>query len=32
MKFPNKIEIVEVVPRDGLQNLKDWVPKEDKIN
>jgi hypothetical protein len=29
MKFPNKIEIV---PRDGLQNLKDWVPKEDKIN
>ena len=31
MKFPEKIEIVEVGPRDGLQNLKDWVPTELKI-
>jgi len=32
MKFPEKIEIVEVGPRDGLQNLDNWVPTELKIN
>lgn len=31
MKFANKIQIVEVGPRDGIQNLKNWIPTEDKI-
>ncbi|WHH61151.1 hydroxymethylglutaryl-CoA lyase [Petroclostridium sp. X23] len=31
MKFHKQIEIVEVGPRDGLQNLKDWIPTEFKI-
>lgn len=31
MKFTNKIQVVEVGPRDGLQNLKNWIPTESKI-
>lgn len=30
--IPNKVKIVEVGPRDGLQNEKDFLPTEDKIN
>ena len=29
--IPEKIQIVEVGPRDGLQNEKEWVPTETKI-
>ena len=29
--FPEKVEIVEVGPRDGLQNESEWVPTEMKI-
>ena len=29
--FPEKVEIVEVGPRDGLQNESEWVPAEMKI-
>ena len=29
--FPERVRIVEVGPRDGLQNEKDWVPTEFKI-
>ena len=29
--IPEKIQIVEVGPRDGLQNEKEWVPTEEKI-
>ena len=29
---PKKIQIVEVGPRDGLQNEKEWVPTETKIS
>mgnify|MGYP005806118921 CR=1 FL=1 len=31
MKFPNKVKIVDVGPRDGLQNEKEPVPTEVKI-
>ena len=30
--IPEKIQIVEVGPRDGLQNEKEWVPTEIKIS
>ena len=30
--IPKKIQIVEVGPRDGLQNEKDWVPTKTKIS
>ena len=30
--FPDKIQIVEVGPRDGLQNESEWVPTETKIS
>ena len=30
--IPEKIEIVEVGPRDGLQNENEWVPTETKIS
>ncbi len=29
--FPEQVEIVEVGPRDGLQNESSWVPTEIKI-
>lgn len=31
MQLPLKVDIVEVSPRDGFQNLKDWIPTEVKI-
>lgn len=31
MRLPLKVDIVEVGPRDGFQNLKDWIPTEVKI-
>lgn len=31
MQLPLKVDIVEVGPRDGFQNLKDWIPTEVKI-
>ncbi|AKN31999.1 hydroxymethylglutaryl-CoA lyase [Clostridium carboxidivorans P7] len=31
MKFGDRIKVVEVGPRDGLQNLKNWIPTEVKI-
>lgn len=31
MNFPKKITIIEVGPRDGLQNEKNLIPTEDKI-
>ncbi|QRX84313.1 hydroxymethylglutaryl-CoA lyase [Glaciimonas sp. PAMC28666] len=31
MTFPNKVKIVEVGPRDGLQNEKETIPAEVKI-
>jgi hydroxymethylglutaryl-CoA lyase len=31
LSFPKKVKIVEVGPRDGLQNEKDVVPTDDKI-
>ncbi len=30
-KFPSRVRIVEVGPRDGLQNEPEWVPTEVKI-
>ncbi|GIT09509.1 MAG: hypothetical protein CM1200mP30_31390 [Pseudomonadota bacterium] len=30
--IPEKIQIVEVGPRDGLQNEKEWVPTKKKIS
>ena len=30
--IPEKIQIVEVGPRDGLQNEKEWVPTKTKIS
>ena len=27
----NKVQIVEVGPRDGFQNLKDYIPVEQKL-
>ncbi len=32
MTFPNKVNLYEVGPRDGLQNEKDIIPTEVKIN
>lgn len=32
MGFPEKVTIIEVGPRDGLQNEKNFVPTEKKIN
>jgi hydroxymethylglutaryl-CoA lyase len=31
MNLPERIDVIEVGPRDGLQNLTDFVPTEDKI-
>lgn len=31
MEFGDRIKVVEVGPRDGLQNLKNWIPTEVKI-
>ena len=31
MKFPNKIKVIEVGPRDGLQSLNKWIPTQDKV-
>jgi hydroxymethylglutaryl-CoA lyase len=31
MNFPDRIDVVEVGPRDGLQNLADFIPTGDKI-
>jgi hydroxymethylglutaryl-CoA lyase len=31
MNLPEKIDVVEVGPRDGLQNLTDFIPTEEKI-
>ena len=30
--LPQNIQIVEVGPRDGFQNVKDFIPTEDKIS
>lgn len=32
MELPSKVFITEVSPRDGLQNIKKFVPTEEKIN
>ena len=31
MKFPDRIKVIEVGPRDGLQSLNKWIPTKDKI-
>ncbi len=31
MKFPKKVEIIEVGPRDGIQNEKTTIPTDKKI-
>jgi hydroxymethylglutaryl-CoA lyase len=31
LNFPKRVKIVEVGPRDGLQNEKDIVPTDDKV-
>lgn len=31
MNLPQKVDIVEVCPRDGFQNVKDFIETEDKI-
>ncbi len=31
MNLPKMVQITEVGPRDGFQNLKDWIPTENKI-
>ena len=31
MKFPNKVKVIEVGPRDGLQSLNKWIPTQDKV-
>src|SRR5690625_1587638 len=31
MRWPDKVQIKEVGPRDGLQNEKKWVSTEDKV-
>lgn len=31
MKLPQKVEIIEVCPRDGFQNIKTFIPTETKI-
>ena len=30
MRLPKQVEIIEVGPRDGFQNVKDWIPTELK--
>ena len=32
MKLPKSIEILEVGPRDGFQNIKEWIPTELKLD
>ncbi len=32
MNFPTKVRIVDITTRDGLQNIKEWIPTEDKIS
>lgn len=31
MNLPSKVDVVEVCPRDGFQNVKDFIKTEDKI-
>ena len=31
MLLPKKVEIIEVGPRDGFQNIKEWIPTEVKL-
>lgn len=31
MKLPKHVEITEVGPRDGFQNIKEWIPTEKKL-
>lgn len=31
MNLPGAVEITEVGPRDGFQNIKEWIPTADKI-
>jgi|TARA_B110000971_G_scaffold220449_1_gene264068 hydroxymethylglutaryl-CoA lyase len=31
LKFPNKVKVIEVGPRDGLQSLNKWIPTQDKV-
>lgn len=31
MILPKKVEITEVGPRDGFQNIKEWIPTETKL-
>ncbi len=31
MNLPKKVEIIEVGPRDGFQNIKEWIPTETKL-
>ena len=31
MKLPEKVTVIEVGPRDGFQNVKDFIATEDKI-
>lgn len=31
MRWPNEVQIKEVGPRDGLQNEKEWVSTDDKV-
>lgn len=31
MELPKRVEIVEVGPRDGFQNIWDWIPTERKL-
>ncbi len=31
MNLPKKVEVVEVGPRDGFQNIKEWIPTETKL-
>ncbi|XP_075212624.1 hydroxymethylglutaryl-CoA lyase isoform X2 [Lycorma delicatula] len=30
-RYPQKVRVVEVSPRDGLQNEKEWIPTEIKV-
>ena len=31
MTMPSKVEVIEVGPRDGFQNVKEWIPTETKL-
>lgn len=31
MTLPKKVEVTEVGPRDGFQNIKEWIPTETKL-